>query len=383
MSRTIIDAREWQKAFDLRSGTALTKPGPLDDMVRGVQHRHPYPGDLNAAGNRWVTDTALDLMEGYDPSFVFLTYAGQYFTGRFGPMTEDQWAATVEAVYHEVERFVTLSGFTPVIVGTGDMTPLVSHIDLTHVDGLALCTHWSARYAGLHNPSPADLKRVTSLPEIERVVPWQEFVDLFGACPMDAAMLPEYLLVAREGHMFKTVGGAFRQVRRIPAFAYRIPVSANLEEACDSTDVRRAVEKRLQKSKLALIFVEGLGCKDFPWPHRQIGNGKDWFFYETGDAQYLTVTTGRHHVFEYPPGYRYFEEDGPAKEFPFSGYFRSVPADAIAASIDARSIAVGNRSMFMHMAAGADISVECFARNLYNQGTMAVIHRDDKACPHS
>ncbi|MDD3845889.1 MAG: hypothetical protein PHC90_05950 [Syntrophorhabdaceae bacterium] len=44
-----------------------------------------------------------------------------------------------------------------------------------------------------------------------------------------------------------------------------------------------------------------------------------------------------------------------------------------------RSISVGNKSMFMHMVAGADICVECFARNLYNQGTMAVIHRQDKA----
>lgn len=34
--------------------------------------------------------------------------------------------------------------------------------------------------------------------------------------------------------------------------------------------------------------------------------------------------------------------------------------------------------MFMHMAAGADISVECFARNLYNQGTLAVISYLDK-----
>lgn len=378
MSRTIIDAREWQKAFDLRTGEALAEVGPLDDMVRGVQDRHPYPGDLDAAGNRWVTDTAIDLMERYDPSFVFLTYAQQYFSTRFTPMSDAEWAAAVEAVYEEVERFVALSGFTPVIVGTGGMTPLLAYIDLTRLDGLALCTHWSARYAGLHDPSPADLDLVASLPEIERIVPWQEFVDLFGSCPLDAAKLPEYLLVAREGYMFKTVSGAFRKVRKVPAPAYRIPVSASLEGVTDSTEVRRAVENRLRNSKVALIFVEGLAVKDFPWPCREMGNGREWFFYETGDAQYLTITTGRHHVFEYPPGYRYFEEDGPDKEFPFSGYFRSVPEDVIGASTGTRSIAVGNRSMFMHMAAGADISVECFARNLYNQGTMAVIHRDDK-----
>jgi hypothetical protein len=49
-------------------------------MVQGVQARHPYPVDLDVSANRWVTDTALDLMERYDPSFVFLTYAWQYFS---------------------------------------------------------------------------------------------------------------------------------------------------------------------------------------------------------------------------------------------------------------------------------------------------------------
>ena len=32
----------------------------------------------------------------------------------------------------------------------------------------------------------------------------------------------------------------------------------------------------------------------------------------------------------------------------------------------------------MHVTTGCDITVECFARNLYNQGLMAVLHRDDK-----
>ena len=160
MSRAIIDAREWQKVFDLRTGAAKTDTSPLDQMVRAVQERHPYPGDLDIAGNRWVTDTALDLMGRYDPSFVFLTYAQQYFSGRYSLQTDADWAAAVAAVYEEVERFVTLSGFTPLIVGTGGMTPLLASVDLTRLDGLALCTHWSARYAGLHDPSPMDLRTV-------------------------------------------------------------------------------------------------------------------------------------------------------------------------------------------------------------------------------
>ena len=229
MSVAIIDAREWQKAFDLRSGESLQAQHPLYGTVRQVQARHPYPGDLDDAGNRWVTDTALDLMEAYDPSFVFLTYAQQYFSGRYSVLKEGEWSAKVSAVFEEVERFIALSGYTPVIVGTGGMTPLVSSIDLTRLDGLALCTHWSSRYAGLHDPSPRDLQAVAAMPEIERIVPRQEFLRLFSDCPSDGSNVPEYLLVARGGGMFKTVSGAFRQVRRIPAPGYVIPVSADLE----------------------------------------------------------------------------------------------------------------------------------------------------------
>jgi hypothetical protein len=372
-----IDAREWQKLFDLRTGEVVTDRSPLSEMVQGLQARHPYPGDLNADANRWVTDTALDLMELYDPSFVFLTYAWQYFAGRYSALSDSDWGTAVASVLAEVDRFIALSGFFPVIVGTGGLTPLVSSIDLTHLDGLALCTHWSARYAGLHEPSPADLNFVRTLPEIERVVTREEFLRLFGDCPADRSRVPEYLLVAREGCVFKTVGGAFRKVHRVSARSFSIPVSVCLEDVADVTGIRKAVEKRLESNRVALIFVEGLGINELPRPYREIANGREWFFYETGDAQYLTISTGKHSVFEYPVGYKYFEEGGPEKEYPFSGYFRSMPENTIGASIRARSIAVGNRSVFLHMAAGADISVECFARNLYNQGTLAVISRPD------
>ncbi|MCR4419609.1 MAG: hypothetical protein QHH27_09590 [Clostridia bacterium] len=44
-------------------------------------------------------------------------------------------------------------------------------------------------------------------------------------------------------------------------------------------------------------------------------------------------------------------------------------------------MAVGNRSMFMHVAGGTHLSVECFARMLYNHGVMAVVDRDRARWP--
>jgi hypothetical protein len=378
VSLAVIDAREWQRVFDLRTGARVAADSRLLKMVMEVQARRPYPGDLDDAGNRWVTDTALDLIAGYDPSFVFLTYARQFFIGRYSPLAEDEWAGMVASVFEEVNRFVEQSGFCPVIVGTGGMIPFVDFIDVTRLDGLVLSTHWSARYAGLHEGSRRDLERLASIPEIERIVPRGEFRELFPDCSGDLSRIPEYLLVARPGYMFRTVGGAFRRVRRVPAPAFSIPLATGLGGAASITDIRGLVSAHARDRKIALIVVEGLGVEDFPWACKGCENGHEWFYYEPGDAQYLTLSTGRHKVFEYPAGYRYFDEDAENKEYPLSGYFTSVPEDTIASGLGGRSIAVGNRSMLMHMAPGADISLECFARNLFNQGTMAVVHRMDR-----
>jgi hypothetical protein len=61
------------------------------------------------------------------------------------------------------------------------------------------------------------------------------------------------------------------------------------------------------------------------------------------------------------------------REFPFSGFFREIPEHTPGSGFSGRSIAVGNRSMFTHMVFEADISIECFARNLYNPGCIAVL----------
>ncbi len=97
------------------------------------------------------------------------------------------------------------------------------------------------------------------------------------------------------------------------------------------------------------------------------------------DARYLVLSTRRHPIFEHNGAYRYYQDDSEHKPYPLSGHFTEIPAGTIGEEFAGRSIAVGNRSMFMHVTTGCDITCECFARNLYNQGCMAVTHRQDKA----
>lgn len=326
-----------------------------------------------------MTDTALDLTAAYHPRFVLLTYARQYFASRLGPMDAAERGLTMAGVFQEIERFIGAAGFTPVIVGRGGLTPLVGTIDLSCLDGIGVSTHWSARYAGLHKASCADLELLRSDPNLDRAVPRDEFLALFGGSPEDAKLLPEYLLVAKRGYAFKALGCSARKPVMIPDADHSIPFFSPLGAPAELTSIRGLIDSGLQAGRrVALIILEGVGCQDFRWSFTTCGNSRDWFCYEPGDAQLLAILSGKHRIFEHPPGYLFHANLGEQKEYPLSGHFKKVPAGTVGAGFAGRSLAVGNKSMALHMLSGADLCVECFARNHYNQGTLGVIHRRDK-----
>jgi hypothetical protein len=308
-----------------------------------------------------------------------LTYAGHYFSSRFEAMNGAEIHGTMVDLFREVERFIGVSGFTPVIVGRGAMTPLMDVIDLSTLDGIGVSTHWSARYAGLHGASQADLRLLESEPNIERIVTKSEFIELIGGAPGDVSRLPDYLLVARRGFAFKALGCTMRRPVMIPDAADQIPFFSPLGEAADITSIRGVIDRGLDQGKrIALIILEGVGSDDFLCPFTPCGNSREWFRYEPGDAQFLAITSGSHRIMEHPPGYLFHAEAVHGNDYPLSGYFKEIPAGTIGAEFTGRSIAVGNKSMAIHMVSGADLCIECFARNLYNQGTLGVIHRQDK-----
>ena len=70
MAQVIIDVRQWQNMFDLRTGEKLQQDSPTIRMMQGVLERHPYPGDTDLQSNRWVSETALDLIRVYEPRLV-------------------------------------------------------------------------------------------------------------------------------------------------------------------------------------------------------------------------------------------------------------------------------------------------------------------------
>ena len=368
MSVAILDARQWQQTVDLKSGRPVEAEGPLVDLVRGLTARHPFPGDRDPAGNAWVVDTALDLIRAYEPSFAFVTLARQYYSSRYSPMTSQERATMVAEAFAEAHRFARESGFLTILIGTGDMIPATTPIDLSDLDGLAVASNWSTRSAGLYNVSARDLERLAAHPSLERVASRAEILKLFHGGPQDGVRLPDYMAVTRPGHYFKNT--SLRRLLLITARNTHVPVSANLEGVASLTDIKDRVLSLLPERKVAIVLLEGVGNSDFLGPYTPCRNGEGWYYYEPGDAQYLTITSGRHAVFDFNGGYRYFRDDNENNYYPFSGYFTEMPTGTIGQDYPGRSIAVGNRSMFMHMTTGCDICCECFARNLYNQGIM-------------
>lgn len=373
----LIDVVDWQTTVDFSDGRPVECSHPRAELCKAMLARHPYPGDLSGAGSQWVTDTALDLVQLYEPRFLMLTYASLFFAAMFSPQGESERLAMVGREFAEIQRFLDHSDYVPVVVGLGDLGPARGTVDVMHLDGEVVAGGMSPRFAGLFRPSAADLATLESHPGVERIVDRESFRAQFGGEECFYQRFPEYLIAAREGFVFRGVGNSARPLYHTPRHAPRIPLHSPLGSVSSLTDVAGLVLQGLRNEQVALIVVEGVGCDLFPWQCTTISNALHWFCYAVGEGQYLALTTGRHLVeWPYPPGYRYYVDDDERKRYPFSGIMGAMPTGTIAQQCGQRSAAVGNRSILTHVAAGADITIECLARTLYNHGVMALVQVD-------
>ena len=378
MKQVLLDVVEWQAAFDFETGKEVKKEDPLVKLAAEVLKKHRYPGDTSLQSIPWVIDVALELYDSYRPGFMFLNFAQPYLMSAFVEDNPQQWESLMALIFAQIERFAGATGMTPVVVGTGDMVPLKGYIDLSPLDGFACGGGMAPRYAGLFKPSIYDLNCVSKHKDIELIVEKERLIALFGEVQEFVERLPDFMLVAKEGFIFKTFGSAPRPFCKVQARNKTIPVYTTLGNVSSITDICPLILTHLQDYKIALIIVEGIGTKDFPRPCISCSNTLDWYTYAPGEGQYLSIATGEHLAnHSYPPGFKYYLEDTEEKKYPFSGYFgRHLPI-TIGHRFRGKSAAVGTRSILTHMAGGTDISIECFARGLYNYGTMAVIKSGD------
>lgn len=376
MSIGIINVVEWQTAINMRKGTKVDAASPLAGITRKILNAHPYPGDLEPRSITWVTSVARDLYKSYQPRLIMLSYAQPFFLSVFKETPPNRRKAMIEQIFKEISRFSKETGMVPVILGTGGLVPVAGYIDLCHLDCLVLGGGMVGRFAGMHEPTPQDLAYVSSSRLIKRVFSRDELIAHFGGDEEFIKRLPDYLLWAREGYTFKTFGSMSRPCYMLPAENEVIPVYSPLNKVSSITGIRKLIEDALSERDIVLVIIEGAGFEEFPKPYSVCDNTLGWYMYAPGDGQYLTITTGKHLPYHsYLPGFKYYDEDTEDREYPFSGmFFGRHNIDTLGRSFTGRSAAVGTRSVLTHIAGGADITIECFARGLYNYGTIGVIN---------
>lgn len=371
----LIDVREWQAVVEMDTGGRIEGlPDGRKEYagVQTLQRRFPFPGDLSDDATAWVTDIALEVDRLYQPSLLMLVYADLSFKATF---TEGEMETQKKRTRSEIERFLEASGRGYAILGLGDMTELRGFVDLSGLDGIAMVSGFLGPFAGLFRPSSRDLAHLQEIGEVERLVTRDEFRSLFGGSDLFYQHFPDWLIELREGYSVRGFGSLARRPYRIPAMNESVPLATNLEavaRAKSITELEGALRETVASGERpVLVLVEGMGTDDFPWESRAISNRMGWFRYILGEGQYLAVSSGKHLVHhDYPPCLRYYLLD---QSYPYSGLFERLPSGLLGQRAAGMTAAVGNRSICTHACLGADLTIECFARTLYNYGTLAVL----------
>lgn len=376
MNLGIIDVVEWQTAIDMRSGTKVDVDGPLAVITRKILSAHPYPGDLEPESIDWVTRVARNLHKNYRPRLMVLSYAQPFFLSVFRDTSSEERKEMVKQILKNIGYFSKETGMVPFILGTGGLVPVDGYIDLSHLDGLALGGGMAGRHIGLHEPTTRDMDYVGGSKLIKEIFSRDELVAHFGGDEDFIKRLPDCLLVAREGYAFKSFGSMTRPCYMLPADSEEIPVYSPLGKVDHIAGIRRFIEEALTAHSIVLVIIEGAGFKEFPEPYSTCNNTLGWYRYTPGDGQYLTITTGKHLSYHtYLSGFKHYVYDTEDREYPFSGmFFGRYNIDTLGSDFAGRSAAVGTRSILTHVSSGADITIECFARGLYNYGTIGVIN---------
>jgi hypothetical protein len=361
------------------TGTPIKNDSIFIDELCNISMRHPYPGDLTAEGGIWVIDIARCLTQLYAPQLMMMFIAQPLLMGLNLPY-DDVWKKAVNSLFGELRLFVKNSNYVPIILGMGSLTQFKSLVDTSNLDGYVASSLWTYHHAGVYGATSQDYEKLKNNPSIKHIVSREEFALKYGIS--DSLYLeefPDYHITAVEGYAFEGIKGHERTLYRIPAQEKYIPVYTELDSPKNILDIKKIVNEGIDSGKkIALILIEGVGSDIFPYTYNLCKNYDDWYTYDHSINQYFAITTGLpFYSNSFPPICNHQalrkETNDPRSLFK-TAFFSDFPANAIGRRPDIRSVAVGSRSVTTHACSGADISVECFCRNLANVGVCTVLN---------
>lgn len=371
----LIEVEGYSRLLDLRTGGAAEREPRLATAVAEITRRLPYPGDNREEADTWVTDVALKLLDVYPAELVMLDYAQALFIAA-NRGAEQQRA--FENVFNNIDRFLSVTGYKPLIFGCGGLEPVEELVDLEEILGddrvFALS---GGKYAYISSTALESIapKRRAALESLSKIIDRKSFLDSLDGdwSPQFAENLGDYIAIANGGVVFRGLGSQGRRIHLTPLLGREVSVHTALEQPSDILDVAPIVKRAIASGdRVALIIVEGADTYDFPMPTAPCRNYSGEFVYQTPWQQYYTLSTGiPYYRYETPLSNRHWLQDN--RSYPFSGRFRRPAESALGQSIgDKKSLAIGNRSIITHVCLGADISAECYCCYMHNHGSLTV-----------
>ena len=165
MAEILLDVNGWQSLFDFAGGEPKDIPDARPDLAlaQRIAAEHPYPGDTNPESFKWVTDTALDLYRSYSPDFFFLSYANTNLIKVNTETDADAYRNLNKLEVSEAMRFAETTGYTPILVSTGDLKKFENIIDTENLESYLSLSTGDPYTAGLFEPTEKDLAYIERL----------------------------------------------------------------------------------------------------------------------------------------------------------------------------------------------------------------------------
>lgn len=368
----LVDAIGWQNIVDFQTGETIEYSSDLLKAVSKIVIKNQYPGEVKKESDTWVTNVALELNEIYSPDFVMLDYAQPHFAGVYSGNDADSF---INNSFEQIERFLNKTDFEPLIVGMRDLVEIKGLIDTERFVKYGFATS-AINYAQIYTQEEVDKQIILEVEGIKRIMSKEEIMNSIGGSKEFERRLGDYVLEAEEGYYLKSVGGHARSTHRLGKKDKFLPVYTTLEYPENITDIAGIIRQNIENTKIALILVENVGFKNFPYPYKKCKNYLGNFVYTAPRQQYLAITSGLHfNQFGYPFACKIWEEK---KDYLYTPYYVDIPENTIGKMIDKKSIAVGNRSIFTHATSGADISIEPYSRELIENGILATFDLREK-----
>lgn len=370
MSFTAFFKTNEEKYVDFISGQEL--PLPAEASMMREMCAIPYPGDTSPDSGKWVLDTAAAALPLCKPQLLIIYMAMPLLLAMNTDLPRRSYLAQAET---EIRSFIDKHDYTPYIIGMGGMTKMLGLADDDRIEGYLASSLWSYHYAGVFCAGANDEKRLRANKRLAFVQSRDEFAAEHSITSSEClSLFPDYLLRAKAGYSFLGIGARDRLPHMIPRQDRYLPVICQGDAPKDIHGVKQQIADLLmQGEKIALILIEGVGGEDFPASSSMIANFSNSYLYDHSINQYMAISTGRAvgtNCFPPVSDHRILKAQ---QRSPYQSiFFAELPTDCIGGMTN--SLAVSSRCITGYASSGADITIECFCRNLQPLGNYAVFN---------